>query len=49
MMNINDLTDRKHPLNILCLGAHCDDIEIGCCARDCASGMIVAGCLAIRR
>lgn len=24
------LGDAKKPLNILCLGAHCDDIEIGC-------------------
>ena len=23
-------TDRRGPLSILCLGAHCDDIEIGC-------------------
>ena len=22
--------DKKEPLNMLCLGAHCDDIEIGC-------------------
>ena len=24
------LTDKKKPLNVLCLGAHSDDIEIGC-------------------
>lgn len=24
------LPEKKKPLNVLCLGAHCDDIEIGC-------------------
>jgi len=27
---LNLIFDGKHPKSILCLGAHCDDIEIGC-------------------
>jgi LmbE family N-acetylglucosaminyl deacetylase len=30
MRSLNLLCDAAHPLNILCLGAHSDDIEIGC-------------------
>lgn len=30
MISITTLTERQHPLSVLCLGAHADDIEIGC-------------------
>jgi LmbE family N-acetylglucosaminyl deacetylase len=30
MLPLNLLRDRKAPLQVLCLGAHSDDIEIGC-------------------
>jgi len=30
MRSLSLLCDAAHPLNILCLGAHSDDIEIGC-------------------
>ncbi len=30
MLDLNLFNARKGPLEILCLGAHCDDIEIGC-------------------
>ena len=30
MLGINFTYDRSAGLNILCIGAHCDDIEIGC-------------------
>ena len=30
MLSLNFLQNRKSPLKIMCLGAHADDIEIGC-------------------
>ena len=30
MLNLNFNKPKDSPLNILCLGAHSDDIEIGC-------------------
>lgn len=30
MLGLSAISDRDAPLKLLCLGAHCDDIEIGC-------------------
>ena len=30
MLDLNLKPDHGRPLRLLCLGAHCDDIEIGC-------------------
>jgi LmbE family N-acetylglucosaminyl deacetylase len=30
MRTLDVLTDGRKPLRVLCIGAHCDDIEIGC-------------------
>jgi LmbE family N-acetylglucosaminyl deacetylase len=30
MLNLRLPEGREDPLDVLCLGAHCDDIEIGC-------------------
>src|SRR5438094_8281049 len=30
MQNLTFAGDKSHPLRLLCLGAHSDDIEIGC-------------------
>ena len=30
MLHLTNICTKDHPLRILCLGAHSDDIEIGC-------------------
>jgi LmbE family N-acetylglucosaminyl deacetylase len=30
MQTLEELTNGRKPLRVLCIGAHCDDIEIGC-------------------
>ena len=30
MLKLELVKEKDHTLRILCLGAHCDDIEIGC-------------------
>ena len=30
MLDLSFNLERRHALRVLCIGAHCDDIEIGC-------------------